>query len=216
MRFLAFFLLATLGFAADAPHLYYSKFFKGSTPEFVAVTLDSGGAGTFRDAPDDPNPLQFQMTPEATAVIFDLAAKLDRFKRPLESGLKVAQVGIKTFRYEEGPEKHEVKFNYSIDPDAQALADWFEKVTETEEGFITLDRCLHFDKLGVNQALLEVEITYDHKRLVDRGQFLPLLDRITKNESVLHMARDRAAKLADEFRKPRETVIKAGETAGKE
>jgi len=35
-------------------------------------------------------------------------------------------------------------------------------------------------------------------------QFLPLLDRIIKNESYMHIARERAASLADSIRKPQE------------
>ena len=43
---------------------------------------------------------------------------------------------------------------------------------------------------------------WDRKRLVAPEQFLPLLDRIAKNESFLHMARERAAALAEAIRKP--------------
>lgn len=206
MRLLALLVLAASAHAADAPRLVYSKFFKGSSPESVFITIEKDGAGTYRDSPggDDP-PLKFQVTPAQSAEIFALAGRLDHFKRPLESGLKVAQMGVKTFRYEDGAESHEVKFNYSLDPDARALADWFERVTETEEEFIALDRDIHFDKLGVDGALLDLEVTYDHNRLVDPAQFFPLLDRIVKNESFLHMDRQRAARLSDEFRKPKET-----------
>jgi hypothetical protein len=54
--------------------------------------------------------------------------------------------------------------------------------------------------LGVNQALLRLEAWWDRKRIVAERQFLPLLERIRKNESYLHMARQRAAALADAFR----------------
>ena len=54
--------------------------------------------------------------------IFDLADKLDHFKRPLESGLKVAKTGDKTFRWENGAEAGEAKFNYSLDENAKAAA----------------------------------------------------------------------------------------------
>jgi len=39
--------------------------------------------------------------------------------------------------------------------------------------------------------------------VVDAAQYLPLLDRIAKNESYMHQARLRAASLADEFRAPK-------------
>jgi len=47
-----------------------------------------------------------------------------------------------------------------------------------------------------------LQITYEHKRLVAPEQFLPLLDRIAKNESFLHIARERAAGLGESIRKP--------------
>jgi hypothetical protein len=59
-----------------------------------------------------------------------------------------------------------------------------------------------FDRLGVNQALLLVEATFDRKQLVAPEQFLPLLDRVSKNESFMHMSRERAARLAEVFRNP--------------
>src|SRR5205085_6764422 len=104
------------------------------------------------------------------------------------------------FRFEDGAVKNEVKFNYSQDPDAQALLDWFERISESEQKYIGLDRAVHFDKLGVNQAILELQLTWERKRLIAPQQFLPLLDRVIKNESYLHMARERAASLAETFR----------------
>ena len=61
---------------------------------------------------------------------------------------------------------------------------------------------MKFDKLGVNQALLLLQMTYEKKRLLAPEQFLPLLDRVIKNESFMHMSRERASGLADLFRNP--------------
>ena len=47
-----------------------------------------------------------------------------------------------------------------------------------------LKRTIRYDKLGVNAAILQLEITLDKKRLVAPEQFLPMLDRVIKNESV--------------------------------
>jgi len=194
-------LLAIAVSAADLPKLIYSKSFPGSMPAYTAITIDKEGSGTYKEAVDDDSPLLFKLTPKETGELFALAEKLGRFTRKLESGLKVAMLGIKTFRYENGPEKNEVKFNYSLDLDAQKLLDWFERISDTEQLFIVLERAVKFDKLGVNQALLELETARDHKRLVSPQQFLPLLDRIVKNESFMHMSRTRAAALAEDFRR---------------
>ncbi len=185
-----------------APRVLYTKSFPGSIPAFVSIGVERDGKVIYKEAPDDDNPLRFQLSEADTAALFDLVAKLDDFARPLESGLNVARMGLKTFRYEAAGGAHQVSFNYSTDPDARTLADGFEKIVETERDFIKLDSTVHFDTLGVNEALLDLETTYDHKRLVAPGQFLALLDRVAKNDSFLHMARERAAKLADVFRNP--------------
>jgi hypothetical protein len=93
-----------------------------------------------------------------------------------------------------------VKFNYSIDPEAQAIADVFERMTESEQNYIQLERAVKYDKLGVNDAILQLQISWDKKRLVAPQQFLPLLDRVAKNEGFMHMSRERAAGLADMIR----------------
>ncbi len=185
-----------------APRLFYSKYFKGSVPEYVAITVEQDGQLTYQEAKEDDNPIKIQLDRASVQEMFDLAAKLDRFQHPLESGLKIANLGLKTFRFEDGADHHEIQFNYSEDPNAQALLDRFERITETEQHFVNLDRTAHFEKLGVNDVLLQMQVSWEHNRLVAPEQFLPLLDRIAKNESYLHISRERAAAIADAIRKP--------------
>jgi len=195
-------LFACCVLASAAPRLSYSKYFKGSVPEFVAINVERDGQVTYQEAKEDDNPIKIQLAPADTQELFDLADKLDHFRRPLESGLKVANMGIKAFVFQDGQEKHEIQFNYSQDASAQALLDWFERITESETHFVNLDRTVHYDKLGVNDVLLQLQISWDRKRIVAPEQFLPLLDRVAKNESFLHIARERAAGLAEAIRKP--------------
>lgn len=192
--------LAPLVAGADVPRLVFSKSFPGSAPAYVEITLDRSGNASYKEAADDDQPLRFQVPESDVAVIFGLADKLGHFNHPLEAPLKVAFMGTKMFRFEAGAEKQEVKFNYSEDPDAQALLDWFERISETEQHVINLERTVKYDKLGVNEALLLLQISFDHKRLVAPQQLLPLLDRVVKNDSYMHMARERAAGLAEAIR----------------
>lgn len=193
-------LLLACASASAAPRLFYSKSFPGSAPAYMEIHLEQDGSAVYKDAPDDEQPLQFKLSEADTAAIFQLAEKLEKFTRPIESGLKVANMGMKTFRWEDGAAKTEQKFNYSQDLDAQALLDWFEKIAESEQYLGRLDRAVHFDKLGVNQVLLQLELAFDKKRLLAVDQFVPMLERVAKNESFLNMARERAAYLADAFR----------------
>jgi hypothetical protein len=207
MRALAVFLLFAATLCA-APQLFYSKFFKGSVPEYVAITVDRDGQATYQEAKEDDNPIKIQLDRASLHEMFDLTEKLDRFQHPLESGLKIANLGLKTFRFDDGAEHHEIQFNYSQDLSAQALLDLFERITETEQHFANLDRTAHFEKLGVNDVLLQMQVTMEHNRLVAPEQFLPLLDRIAKNESYLHISRERAAAIADDIRKSPQTPEK--------
>jgi hypothetical protein len=186
-----------------APQLFYSKYFKGSVPEYVEIRVERDGQVIYQEAKDDDNPIKIQLDHESADQMFALAEKLDRFQHPLESGLKIANLGLKTFRFTDGDEHHEIQFNYSQDMDAQALLECFERITETEREYADLDRTAHFDKLGVNDVLLQIEASWDRNRLAAPEQFLPLLDRVAKNASYLHISQERAAEIAEAIRNPK-------------
>jgi hypothetical protein len=190
---------AQAAFSSDA-RIVYTKSFPGSSPAYVSITVERNGDVSYKEAADDDDPEKFQLEEAGTEVMFDLAARLDHFKHPLESGLKVAYMGVKTFRWEDGDTSSEQKFNYSIDENAKALHDWFEAITETERLFAELKRSARHDKLGVLDALINIEGTWQRRRLTGADQFLPLLDQIAQNEIYLHMARQRAAILGEAIR----------------
>lgn len=193
---------AALGAETDES-ICYSKSFPGSKPAYVFIEVSRSGSAVYKEAPDDDQPVSFQLPPEVTAEIFERAARLDYFARPLEAPLKVANMGRKTFRYRSGTKQQETSFNYSLNEDARALVDLFERLTETQQHLFELERAVRFDKLGVNQALLRLEASMDRKRVIGAERFLPMLDRVVKNDAYLHMARERAAALAAAIRNPK-------------
>jgi hypothetical protein len=186
--------------AQDAERFFYSKSFPGSTPAYTQVTVEKSGEVEYKEAPDDELPLKYKLTDAETAEVFALVAKLDYFSRPLESGLKVAFMGKKTFRAEGGSRKGEQQFNYSEDADAKVLWDWCERLTESAQHRIELDRAAKYDKLGVFKALSLLGSAIERKRVVGLEQYLPTLDRIIKNESYMHTARTRASEIAEFIR----------------
>lgn len=203
MKWTLILLFANVLFAGDGPRLFYSRSFPGSVPAYFQVTLEQNGEAEYREAPDEDNPLQFHLTEGETHQVFGLAEKLDYFKHPLESPAKVAFMGAKTLRYEDGERKSEVKFNFSEDPQARELVEWFERMGESAQHRIELERTAKYDRLGVLKALLLLESAMDRKRLVGMDQYLPMLDRIVKNESYMHTARERAAEIAEAIRNPK-------------
>lgn len=207
MKRMAAFLLACItvqiAAAGDAPRLFFSRTFPGSAPPYIQVTVEKSGEVEYREAVDDELPLKFKLNAANTDELFGLAEKLDYFKHPLEAPVKVAFMGTKLFRYENGADKTEVKFNYSQDINAQALLDWFERLAETAQNRINLERAAKYDHLGVMKAILVLETALDRNRLAAPEQFLPMLDRIANNETYMHTARARAAEVAEAIRNPK-------------
>ena len=200
MKWLPALLCAATLTAADAPALFYSRSFPGSAPEYFQVTVRGAGAVEYREAADDDNPLQFTLTPAESAEVFGLAEKLGDFNHPIESPAKVAFTGTKIFRYENGARKNEIKFNYTEDPAGKALTEWFEHAGETARDRNELERTAKYDRIGVLDAIMQIDAAMKAKRLVAMEQFLPLLDQIASTPAYMNAARDRASRIAAAIR----------------
>jgi len=203
MRILLFLLSASIALAA-APgpsRLAFIKEFPGSTPAYMAIEIDKDGKGVYKEAVKDDYPIPFELDAADWEAMRVLAGKIDECKRPLESGLKVANMGSKTLRCFDGSAKFtDVTFNYTQDPAGQQLYDFFERISESAQRYLQLERAVKYEKLGVNQELLLLQAAGERGRLVAYDMYLPLLDRIIKNDSYMHMARERASQMADIIR----------------
>jgi hypothetical protein len=172
-------------------------------PPYFEERLDKAGAGEYRATADDQFPMKFQLPEEETAAVWALVGKLDYFRHPLESPAKVAFMGTKLLRYESGGARSETRFNFTEDAAARALVEYFDRMAESAEIHIDLERAAKYDHLGVMKALNELAAAMEDRRVAAAGQFLPLLDRIAANENFMHTARALAADMADAIRKPR-------------
>lgn len=191
--------LLALPLFATGPTITYTRSFPGSQPPYFSVSVDRSGALQYNESPKDDQPVTAQLPKADTDALFSMAGKLGDFKAELESGLKVANTGKKTFRYQDGTVIYETTFNYSINPVAQQLQQRFEDIAATEQAYINLDRNVHYYKLGVDDSLAQIEALWLQHQLAAPLQFVPLLNRIASHESFMHIMRERAARLKDEF-----------------
>jgi len=192
--------LAAAAGAAEVPRISFSKSFPGSVPAYFAITVERTGATSYNESEDPDNAEKIQLETSVVTDMFELADRLEHFKKPLESGLKVANMGEKTLRWEAGGDRSQTKFNYSTNEDAKLLTDRFERIAESTQTLLELRRAARHDRLGVNAAVLKIQGMWNNKRLVGTAQFLPLLDQVAKDEAYIHMARERAAQIADAIR----------------
>jgi hypothetical protein len=189
--------------AAATPTITFRKIFKQSYPEFVEIKISEGGAATYdiRQMDEQANPQNFEVNRELVEKIFRLAHELKNFDGiQLDVHRKIANLGQKTFRYENGSEAHEVTFNYTLDNTATQLLDIFEGLGREETDLDALQRTMKHDRLGVNDALIRVENDYNGKLLPQPELLLPLLDQLAADEKYVDIARDRARALAARIR----------------
>jgi hypothetical protein len=181
----------------------FRKVFKSSYPEYVEIRVTDAGAGTFdiRQLNEESNPHTLHLNAPLVQSIFDLAAKLHNFDGvDLEIHRRIANLGEKTFGYDRGGESHRVTFNYTLNHEALQLLTIFEGLARQQTDLSDLDRTMHYDPLGVNDVLMQLQKDLDNKAVPEPAQFLPLLDRLAADQHFIDIARDRARKLAVRIR----------------
>ncbi|MGB2642423.1 MAG: hypothetical protein WBG02_17430 [Candidatus Acidiferrum sp.] len=184
--------------------LCYRRIFKSSTPEFIEIIVrNDTDAATFeiRQLDEEPGALPFEVGAPLRAKMFELAAQLNHFQGlDLDVHRKIANLGLKTFRWEKGTENHETKFNYTLNSPASQLMQIFEGLAREQELVTMLERRMKYDRLGINDALLEFETDLDHKLLPEPQRALPTLDQIAGDSRFVEIGRQRARALAERIR----------------
>ena len=207
LLFVLFFAASALPAApADGPTIIYRKVFKSSYPEYVQIKVSQNGAATYdiRQIDEESDPVAFEINPPLVQRIFDLASKLHNFQGvDLDIHRRIANLGEKTFVYTKGAETHEVKFNYTLDDNATQLLNIFEGLARQESDLSNLQRVMRYDRLGVNDALIQIEADYNSKTLPEPERLLGALDQVSADDKFIDIARQRARTLASRIRNSR-------------
>jgi hypothetical protein len=198
---------ASAAFSAPAPasaKLTFRRVFKGSSPEFIEITVredSDAGAYEIRQLDEDPGSMPFQVSATWRTKMFDLAAQLKHFQgQDLDVHRKIANLGEKTFRWESGGEVHETKFNYTLNSAAAQLLQIFEGLARQQENVDLISRRMKYDRLGINDALLQFESDLNRSLLPEPQRVLPMLDQIAGDPRFVEIARQRARSLAERIR----------------
>jgi len=182
----------------------YRRVFKSSVPEFIEIRIqENSAAATYeiRQLDEDAGATPFEISPALRTKIFQLVAELHHFKGlDLDVHRKIANLGEKTFRWEAGAESNEVKFNYTLNTAAAQLLQICEGLARQQELIELLQRRIKYDRLGVNDALLQFENDFSKGALPEPERALPLLDQIAGDSRFVEIARQRSRALAERIR----------------
>jgi hypothetical protein len=182
----------------------YRRVFKSSVPEFIEIKIpESSDKATFeiRQLDEDPGSTPFEIGTSLRAKIFELVGQLGRFKGlDLDVHRKIANLGEKTFQWSSGAETYEVKFNYTLNTSATQLLQICEGLARQQELIELLQRRAKYDRLGVNDALMQFESDLNKGILPEPSRALPLLDQVSNDSRFVEIARQRARALAERLR----------------
>jgi hypothetical protein len=192
--------------ASPAPKLTFRRIFKSSAPEFIEITVcEDADQATYdiRQLDEDPEKLQFEVGAPLRAKMFELAGELNHFQgQDLDVHRKIANLGEKTFRWEQGSQAYEAKFNYTLSAPASQLLQIFEGLARQQELLMLLERRMKYDRLGINDALLQFETELNRKLLPEPQRALTTLDQIAADSRFVEIGRQRARALAERIRHP--------------
>src|SRR6267142_2487706 len=152
----------------------FGRDLQGSAPEFIELTVrDNSNSATYdiRQLDEDASAAAFEVSDGLRAKIFALAGELNHFQgQDLDVHRKIANLGEKTFRWEQGAVSHETKFNYTLNSAATQLLQIFEGLARQQEHYVLLSRRMRYDRLGINDALLQFETDLNRGLLPEPGR----------------------------------------------
>ena len=184
--------------------LTFRRIFKSSTPEFIEITVrEDADQGTYeiRQLEEDPEKLPFEVGPGLRSKMFELAGELNHFQnQDLDVHRKIANLGEKTFRWEQSGKSYEATFNYTLNASASQLLQIFEGLARQQELLTLLERRMKYDRLGINDALLQFETELNRKLLPEPQRALSTLDQIAGDSRFVEIGRQRARALAERIR----------------
>ena len=155
----------------------YRRIFKSSSPEFIEIIIPENsdkGSYEIRQLDEDPGASPFEISSVLRAKIFELVGQLGRFKGlDLDVHRKIANLGEKTFVWSSGNETYEVKFNYTLNSNATQLLQICEGLARQQELIELLQRRVKYDRLGVNDALMQFESDLNKNILPEPSRALP-------------------------------------------
>jgi hypothetical protein len=180
------------------PQVTFTKTLKGSSPEYMALTIDASGKGTYdsHKLEDPPAPRDLQISAGTAARIFSLAESLNFFRSlQLDTHHKVANMGLKTLTYEAGKEINRVQYNYTENRAAQQLTEMLEKISSVEERIAQLEYAMKYDHLSLPEILREIQEGMSDHNFLETALMLPTLEKISTDPHFLHLAQSRAQEI---------------------
>ncbi len=189
--------------AKPLPTVTFTCDFPGSNPDHYFISIASDGSASYdstgkltaQSDGDDPFRMDFKITDETRERVFALTQQADYFAGSVDSGKKLASMGMKTLTYQDEQRSTKAAYNYSSRPAVQQLTQLLQGMAITLEFGRRLEYEYHYQKLALDEELKEMEAESDRGRLVELAAVTPILSKIEMDASLVNIARVRAQRL---------------------
>ena len=172
---------------------------------FSSIELDQSGNGQFRFQKLESSliTVDFHLNRLKVVSLYNLFLESNflNASKNFTSQKKVADLGMKTIRFETGKQMREVTFNFTEDKDLREINDFFENLDEQEKFLFDLELALKHDRLGIPKKLDFLERELKAKRIVAPERFKPILEKISEDDTLINFARKEARKLLNQLSK---------------
>jgi hypothetical protein len=199
----------------DATVTYVFSWPQGIPWTKYSIAVKSDGKSHFSGVPHpddqyadtDPVEQDFTMWENDRQKIFELAQKLNYFQGNFDAHIKhIAQTGSKTLEYQ-SPQVHgSSTFNYSQDPDVQALSKIFYGIATSVDYGRKLTFQYRFDKLGMDQRLKELQGLQTSHEVDELHIIAPILRKIAADPNLMNISRETAQRLLKQMAEPDPSV----------
>lgn len=187
----------------DVPIVTFTCDFPGSNPDHYFISIAGDGSASYdstgklakQSDDNDPSRIDFKVTEATRARIFELTEKADYFAGRLDSGKKLASMGLKTLTYRDAQRSTKATYNYSSRPAIRDLTQVFQGMALTLEFGRRLEYEYHYQKLALDGELKEMEGEADRGRLEELAAVAPVLKKIEMDPALVNIARARAQRL---------------------
>ena len=72
---------------------------------------------------------------------------------------------------------------------------FFNQLSQQEQSLFEMDIALRYDRLGILKKLDQLDRYLDRKELIDPKRFIPVLEKISTDESLINLARKQARQI---------------------
>jgi hypothetical protein len=211
---------------APVPVVTFDLSFPGADPAHYAITVESTCRAAYRsDNPEkaatdkpasdqpasaaaatQPYTTEFTMSPSICRQVFDLAKQARYFQGNFEYKGRIANTGIKTLTYSEGPQnaslnnstngRHfQTSYNYSQNPAILQLTTIFQSIATTAEFGNRLAQEHRYDRMSLEGELKRMEELQKSQQLLEIQSVGAVLRGIANDSAVFNVTRQRAIRL---------------------